>query len=54
MGLALFVEGYLFYFHTHGRGSMEIRLHNLLIVAIWTGAGSLFLVWFTEACLAEG
>ena len=30
-GLALFVEGYLFYFHLHGRSHINTRVHILLV-----------------------
>ena len=54
LGLALFIEGYLFYFHTHGRAMLEIRIHVLLVIAIWSGAGALVFLWYLEAYTAEG
>lgn len=35
MALALATEGYLFFFHTHGRQELDVRLHLLLVIAIW-------------------
>ncbi|XP_038065358.1 transmembrane protein 45B-like [Patiria miniata] len=32
--LAFFIEGMLFYFHTHGRADLDIHLHFLLVIAI--------------------
>ncbi|XP_039254941.1 transmembrane protein 45B-like isoform X1 [Styela clava] len=34
-GLALFVEGYLFFFHLHGRSMIDTRCHVLLVIAVW-------------------
>ena len=35
--LALFVEGLLFAFHLHGRGMIDVHVHQLLILAIVAG-----------------
>ncbi|XP_039251525.1 transmembrane protein 45B-like [Styela clava] len=43
-GLAYAIEGYLFYFHTHGREELDIRVHVLLIIAIWPVSLILFLL----------
>jgi len=34
-GLALFIEGYLFFFHLHGRSLVDIRVHVLLVLMVW-------------------
>lgn len=34
-GLALFIEGYLFFFHLHGRSMIDIRVHILLVLMVW-------------------
>jgi len=34
-GLALFIEGYLFYFHLHGRSMIDTRVHILLVLMVW-------------------
>ncbi|XP_077992806.1 transmembrane protein 45B-like [Glandiceps talaboti] len=36
--LAFFVEGLLFYFHVHGRSSLDITLHYLLVIAVVLGS----------------
>ncbi|XP_001187085.3 transmembrane protein 45B-like [Strongylocentrotus purpuratus] len=33
--LAYAVEGFLFYYHTHGRSPLEIHLHSMLVFAIF-------------------
>uniref|UniRef100_H2ZJW5 Transmembrane protein 45B n=1 Tax=Ciona savignyi TaxID=51511 RepID=H2ZJW5_CIOSA len=37
-GLALFVEGYLFFFHLHGRSNIDTRIHILLVLTVWPSA----------------
>jgi len=54
MGLALLIEGYLFYFHTHGRTMLEIQIHVLLVIAIWTGAAAFAFLWHLEAYHTKG
>lgn len=44
--LALFVEGYLFYFHLHGRSLIDTRCHVLLVIAVWPCALFAFLEAF--------
>ncbi|XP_061106003.1 transmembrane protein 45B [Conger conger] len=46
LSLALFVEGFLFYFHLHGRPPLDIHVHSLLLVAVFGGAASTFLEVF--------
>nr|CAB3267103.1 transmembrane protein 45B-like [Phallusia mammillata] len=53
LSLALLIEGYLFYFHTHGRAPLDVRLHTLLILAIWSGALTLFLLSAIEGMQAN-
>ena len=33
---------------------LEIRIHVLLVIAIWSGAGALTFLWYLEAYSAEG
>ncbi|CAK8683359.1 transmembrane protein 45B-like isoform X2 [Clavelina lepadiformis] len=40
---ALFVEGYLFFFHLHGRSNIDTRVHVLLVLAVWPCALFAFL-----------
>lgn len=37
-GVALFIEGYLFYFHLHGRSMIDTRVHILLVLMVWTSS----------------
>ncbi|XP_078481394.1 transmembrane protein 45B-like [Ciona intestinalis] len=37
-GLALFIEGYLFFFHLHGRSNIDTRVHVLLVLTVWPSA----------------
>ncbi|PIK35453.1 putative transmembrane protein [Apostichopus japonicus] len=41
--LAYFIEGLLFFYHTHGREHLDTLIHNLLVIAIWSCAFSAFL-----------
>lgn len=41
--LAYFIEGLLFFYHTHGREHLDILLHNFLVIAIWACAFSAFM-----------
>lgn len=54
MSVALMIEGYLFYFHTHGREELDVRLHTLLILAIWCGALSLLILSCVEGMQRKG
>ncbi|KAF5906984.1 transmembrane protein 45B, partial [Clarias magur] len=38
LSIALFVEGFLFYFHLHGRPSLDQHIHTLLLVVVFGGA----------------
>lgn len=40
LSLALFVEGFLFYHHLHGRPMLDTHVHSLLLVAVFGGAAS--------------
>ncbi|KAJ8266609.1 hypothetical protein GJAV_G00132450 [Gymnothorax javanicus] len=46
LSLALFVEGFLFYFHLHGRTPLDVHVHSLLLVAVFGGAATTFLEVF--------
>ncbi|XP_018591839.2 transmembrane protein 45B [Scleropages formosus] len=46
LSLALFVEGFLFYFHVHNRPSLDKHIHSLLLVAVFAGSASTFLEVF--------
>uniref|UniRef100_W5LYY4 Transmembrane protein 45B n=1 Tax=Lepisosteus oculatus TaxID=7918 RepID=W5LYY4_LEPOC len=46
LSLALFVEGFLFYFHVHSRTPLDVHVHSLLLVAVFGGAASTFLEVF--------
>ncbi|PIK43631.1 putative transmembrane protein [Apostichopus japonicus] len=41
--LAYFIEGLLFFYHTHGREHLDIQLHNCIIIASWACAFVTFL-----------
>ncbi|KAK1882280.1 Transmembrane protein 45B [Dissostichus eleginoides] len=38
LSLALFVEGFLFYYHVHMRPPLDAHIHSLLLVAVFIGA----------------
>ncbi|XP_061595805.1 transmembrane protein 45B [Cololabis saira] len=40
LSLALFVEGFLFYFHVHARPPLDAHIHSLLLVAVFGGSAS--------------
>ncbi|XP_076024744.1 transmembrane protein 45B [Genypterus blacodes] len=40
LSLALFVEGFLFYFHVHKRPALDAHIHSLLLVAVFGGSAS--------------
>ncbi|KAJ8402158.1 hypothetical protein AAFF_G00370230 [Aldrovandia affinis] len=46
LSLAIFVEGFLFYFHVHSRPPLDVHIHSLLLVAVFGGAASTFLEVF--------
>ncbi|KAG7483867.1 hypothetical protein MATL_G00042930 [Megalops atlanticus] len=46
LSLALFVEGFLFYFHVHNRPSLDKHIHSLLLVAVFGGSASTLLEVF--------
>nr|XP_057942193.1 transmembrane protein 45B [Doryrhamphus excisus] len=40
LSLALFVEGFLFYYHVHSRPQLDAHIHSLLLVAVFSGSAS--------------
>uniref|UniRef100_A0A3Q3H3A0 Transmembrane protein 45B n=1 Tax=Kryptolebias marmoratus TaxID=37003 RepID=A0A3Q3H3A0_KRYMA len=48
ISLALFVEGFLFYFHVHGREPLDAHIHTLLLVAVFGGSASAMLEVFVR------
>lgn len=46
LSMALFVEGFLFYFHVHMRPPLDSHIHTLLLVAVFGGAASTMLEVF--------
>ncbi|KAM4701466.1 transmembrane protein 45A isoform 1-T1 [Discoglossus pictus] len=46
LSIAVFVEGFLFYYHVHGRQMLDIHVHLLLLVAVFGGALCIFLEVF--------
>ncbi|XP_077360746.1 transmembrane protein 45B [Festucalex cinctus] len=38
LSLALFVEGFLFYYHVHSRPPLDAHIHSLLLVAVFSGS----------------
>ncbi|KAF7205752.1 transmembrane protein 45B [Nothobranchius furzeri] len=46
LSLALFVEGFLFYHHLHGRELLDAHIHSLLLVAVFCGSASIMLEVF--------
>ncbi|KAM6907356.1 transmembrane protein 45B [Xenentodon cancila] len=40
LSLALFVEGFLFYYHVHARPALDAHIHSLLLVAVFGGSVS--------------
>ncbi|XP_054159615.1 transmembrane protein 45B-like [Oppia nitens] len=45
LSLAIFAEGLLFYFHLHGRTSLDIHVHTLLIISIILSLISVLIEW---------
>ncbi|XP_059206913.1 transmembrane protein 45B isoform X2 [Centropristis striata] len=46
LSLALFVEGFLFYYHVHMRPPVDAHIHSLLLVAVFSGSASTMLEVF--------
>ncbi|XP_053703932.1 transmembrane protein 45B [Synchiropus splendidus] len=46
LSLALFVEGFLFYYHIHNRPPLDAHIHSLLLVAVFSGSASKMLEVF--------
>uniref|UniRef100_A0A672K5K8 Transmembrane protein 45B n=1 Tax=Sinocyclocheilus grahami TaxID=75366 RepID=A0A672K5K8_SINGR len=46
LSLALFVEGFLFYFHVHSRPALDQHIHSLLLFAVFGGSASTMLEVF--------
>ncbi|KAM3601156.1 uncharacterized protein V6R79_008513 [Siganus canaliculatus] len=48
LSIALFVEGFLFYYHVHMRPPLDAHIHSLLLVAVFTGSASCMLEVFIK------
>ncbi|XP_043995818.1 transmembrane protein 45B isoform X1 [Gambusia affinis] len=46
LSLALFVEGFLFLYHVHGREPLDAHIHTLLLFAVFAGSASTMLEVF--------
>ncbi|KAM9846245.1 transmembrane protein 45B [Aulostomus maculatus] len=46
VSLALFVEGFLFYYHVHSRPPLDAHIHSLLLVAVFSGSACTMLEVF--------
>nr|XP_019941401.1 PREDICTED: transmembrane protein 45B-like isoform X1 [Paralichthys olivaceus] len=46
LSMALFVEGFLFYYHVHSRPPLDSHIHSLLLVAVFGGSASTMLEVF--------
>lgn len=46
LAMALFIEGFLFYYHVHMRPHLDAHIHTLLLVAVFGGAASSMLEVF--------
>ncbi|XP_073335761.1 transmembrane protein 45B [Pagrus major] len=46
ISLALFVEGFLFYYHVQSRPHLDAHIHTLLLVAVFSGSASTMLEVF--------
>ncbi|XP_018547179.1 transmembrane protein 45B [Lates calcarifer] len=54
LSLALFVEGFLFYYHVHSRPHLDAHIHSLLLVAVFGGsAGTMLEVFMRDNILLE-
>lgn len=38
LSLAVFMEGFLFYFHVHNRPALDLHIHSLLLTAVFGGS----------------
>uniref|UniRef100_A0A8C5QRN5 Transmembrane protein 45B n=1 Tax=Leptobrachium leishanense TaxID=445787 RepID=A0A8C5QRN5_9ANUR len=65
LSIAVFIEGFLFYYHVHGRAMLDVHIHLLLLVAVFAGALCVFLEVFhrgniilelfrTSLCILQG
>uniref|UniRef100_A0A8C7YEY3 Transmembrane protein 45B n=1 Tax=Oryzias sinensis TaxID=183150 RepID=A0A8C7YEY3_9TELE len=48
LSLALFVEGFLFYFHVHARPPLDAHIHSLLLFPVFAGSASIMLELFIK------
>ncbi|KAK5858400.1 hypothetical protein PBY51_002543 [Eleginops maclovinus] len=48
LSLALFVEGFLFYYHVHMRPPLDAHIHTLLLVAVFGGSASVMVEVFIK------
>ncbi|XP_041090839.1 transmembrane protein 45B isoform X2 [Polyodon spathula] len=46
LSVAVFIEGFLFYFHVHNRAPLDVHIHSLLLIAVFGGAFSILLEVF--------
>ncbi|XP_078513960.1 transmembrane protein 45A-like [Lissotriton helveticus] len=46
LSIAGFIEGFIFYYHVHGRAMLDVHVHVLLLIAVFAGALCLFLEVF--------
>ncbi|XP_072282314.1 transmembrane protein 45B-like [Pyxicephalus adspersus] len=46
LGLAVFIEGLLFYYHVHNRPPLDQHIHSLLLIAIFGGSISIMIEVF--------
>ncbi|KAM3869193.1 transmembrane protein 45B [Diretmus argenteus] len=46
LSLALFVEGFLFFYHVHNRPPLDAHIHSMLLVAVFAGSASTMLEVF--------
>lgn len=46
LSMALFVEGFLFYYHVHNRAPLDAHIHSLLLTAVFSGSASTMLEVF--------
>ncbi|XP_053449549.1 transmembrane protein 45B [Nycticebus coucang] len=54
MAMAIFAEGFLFYFHVHNRPLLDQHIHSLLVLALLVGGVSVFLeVFFRDNTVLE-
>ncbi|XP_007893908.1 transmembrane protein 45B [Callorhinchus milii] len=54
LAIAIFIEGFLFYYHVHGREMLDIHVHILLLVAVFGASiGSFLEIFFRGNILLE-